>query len=89
MIAALESDIDDFVEIIGFRGCSKTTWGLLITPIFFALEKSAHYPFIIIGGHHAPSRNQYREHQVRGRKQRAFETGVEKLVDFSVGWSFR
>lgn len=47
MIAALESEIDEFVEIIGFRGSSKTTWGSLILPIFLALEKGE--PFIIIG----------------------------------------
>jgi phage terminase large subunit-like protein len=49
MLAALESDEDEFVEIIGFRGSSKTTWGSLIVPIFFALERAADYPFIIIG----------------------------------------
>jgi predicted phage terminase large subunit-like protein len=49
MIAALESDLDEFVEIIGFRGCSKTTWASLITPTFFALERPEDYPFIILG----------------------------------------
>jgi len=47
MIAALESETDEFVEVIGFRGSSKTTWGSLILPIFLALER--HEPFIIIG----------------------------------------
>jgi quinol monooxygenase YgiN len=49
MISALENDTDEFVEVIGFRGSSKTTWGSLILPIFLALEKKEDYPFIIIG----------------------------------------
>jgi len=48
MITALESETDEFVEIIGFRGSSKTTWGSLILPIFLALEKAQDYPFIIL-----------------------------------------
>src|SRR5580700_1284305 len=45
MIAALEDPEHEFVEIIGFRGSSKSTWGSLILPIFLALEKSE--PFIL------------------------------------------
>jgi predicted phage terminase large subunit-like protein len=45
MIAALEDPNEEFVEIIGFRGSSKSTWGSLILPIFLALEKQE--PFII------------------------------------------
>lgn len=48
MIAALESETDEFLEVIGFRGSSKSTWGSLILPIYLALEKSADYGFIII-----------------------------------------
>jgi hypothetical protein len=47
MIGALEDPGIEFLEVIGFRGCSKTTWGLLILPCFLALEKIE--PFIIIG----------------------------------------
>jgi hypothetical protein len=47
MIGALEDPNIEFLEVIGFRGCSKTTWGSLILPIFLALEKIEH--FIIIG----------------------------------------
>jgi predicted phage terminase large subunit-like protein len=49
MIAAMEDPAIEFLEVIGFRGSSKTTWGSLITPIYFALEKRDAYPFIIIG----------------------------------------
>jgi phage terminase large subunit-like protein len=45
MIAALEDPGEEFVEIIGFRGSSKSTWGSLILPIFLALEKND--PFIL------------------------------------------
>src|ERR1700685_3789576 len=51
MVSALgstESD-DEFLEIIGFRGSSKTTWGSLILPIYQALELPELYPFIILG----------------------------------------
>jgi hypothetical protein len=47
MIGALEDPGIEFLEVIGFRGCSKTTWGSLILPCFLALEKTE--PFIIIG----------------------------------------
>jgi predicted phage terminase large subunit-like protein len=47
MVDALEDDDTEFLEIIGFRGCSKSTWGSLILPIFLALEKSDQYPFIL------------------------------------------
>jgi predicted phage terminase large subunit-like protein len=47
MIAAMDDDLIEFLEVIGFRGCSKTTFGSLIVPIYFALEKSAEYPFIL------------------------------------------
>ena len=43
MIAALEDESVEFLEIVGFRGSSKTTWGSLITPTFFALEKAQEY----------------------------------------------
>jgi hypothetical protein len=49
MIAALEDGDVEFLEIIGFRGCSKTTWSSLITPTYFALEKPEDYPFILLG----------------------------------------
>jgi phage terminase large subunit-like protein len=48
LIAALESPDEEFVEIIGFRGSSKTTWGSLVLPIFYALELKEEYPFIIL-----------------------------------------
>jgi len=47
MLAALEDPSEEFLEIIGFRGCTKTTWGSLILPIFCALEKPEEYPFIL------------------------------------------
>src|SRR5664280_2971563 len=47
MLAALEDPSAEFLEIIGFRGCSKTTWGSLILPVFCALEKPDEYPFIL------------------------------------------
>jgi hypothetical protein len=28
----------EFLEIIGFRGCSKTPWSSLVMPTYFALE---------------------------------------------------
>ena len=49
MIEAMEDPDVSFLEVIGFRGSSKTTWGSLITPIFLALEMKDEYPFIIIG----------------------------------------
>lgn len=48
LIGALENPDEEFVEIIGFRGSSNTTWGSLITPIFLALERGQEYPFIIL-----------------------------------------
>jgi phage terminase large subunit-like protein len=47
MVGALGDDSVEFLEIIGFRGCSKSTWGSLILPIFLALEKGNEYPFIL------------------------------------------
>src|SRR5580698_6357498 len=47
MISALEDPAIEFLEVIGFRGSSKSTWGSLILPIYFALEKSEDYPFIL------------------------------------------
>jgi phage terminase large subunit-like protein len=47
MISALEDPGTEFLEITGFRGCSKTTWGSLILPIYLALEKTDEYPFIL------------------------------------------
>jgi hypothetical protein len=49
MLAAMEDGDIEFLEVIGFRRCSKTTWGSLITPTFFGLEQPEEYPFIIIG----------------------------------------
>lgn len=47
LTAALEDEALDLLEVIGFRGSTKTTWGSLIFPIYLALEKPADYPFII------------------------------------------
>lgn len=47
MVSALGNPDDKFVEVIGFRGCTKTTWGSLILPIYLALEKADEYPFIL------------------------------------------
>jgi phage terminase large subunit-like protein len=47
MIAAMEDPLIEFLEVIGFRGSSKTTWGSLITPIYLALEMGEQYPFIL------------------------------------------
>jgi hypothetical protein len=49
MISAMEDPLVEFLEVIGFRGCSKTTWGSLILPIFWAREQPEEYPFITIG----------------------------------------
>jgi predicted phage terminase large subunit-like protein len=49
MISAMEDPSIEFLEVIGFRGCSKTTWGSLILPIYWALEQPQEYPFILIG----------------------------------------
>lgn len=38
----------EMLEVIGFRGCTKSTWGSLILPIWAALVKPELYPFIII-----------------------------------------
>jgi len=48
LIVALENPDEEFVEIIGFRGSSRTTWGSLVLPMFFALERNEEYPFIIL-----------------------------------------
>jgi predicted phage terminase large subunit-like protein len=47
MVDTLGDQLIEFLEIIGFRGCSKSTWGSLILPIFAALEQPQDYPFII------------------------------------------
>src|SRR5216684_1192294 len=47
LIAALEDFSIDLLEVIGFRGSSKTVWGSLIFPIWLALEHFDEYPFII------------------------------------------
>jgi hypothetical protein len=47
MISALADPLVEFLEVIGFRGSSKTTWGSLILPAYLALEKGDEYPFII------------------------------------------
>jgi phage terminase large subunit-like protein len=47
MIAAMEDSLIEFLEVIGFRACSKTTFGSLITPTYFALERPEEYPFIL------------------------------------------
>ena len=47
LISALEDFSIDLLEVIGFRGSSKTVWGSLITPIWLALEHADRFPFII------------------------------------------
>src|ERR1700722_1084133 len=47
LITALEDFSIDLLEVIGFRGSSKTVWGSLISPIWLALEHSDQFPFII------------------------------------------
>jgi hypothetical protein len=39
MIAAMEDPGIPFLEVVGFRGSSKSTFGSLIAPIYFGLEK--------------------------------------------------
>jgi hypothetical protein len=48
LIAALVNPGEEFVEIIGFRGSSRTTWSSLVLPMFYVLERSEEYPFIIL-----------------------------------------
>jgi predicted phage terminase large subunit-like protein len=47
MIEAMDDASIEFLEVVGFRGCSKTTFGSLIVPVYFALERPDEYPFII------------------------------------------
>ena len=47
MISALEDFTIELLEIIGFRGSSKSVWGSLIFPIWLALEFPDEFAFII------------------------------------------
>ena len=47
MFASLEDQTIRFLELIGFRGCAKSTAASLALPIWAALEKPNLYPFII------------------------------------------
>lgn len=47
LFAAIENPANRFLEIIGFRGSSKSTIGSLALPLWAALEKSKQYPFIL------------------------------------------
>ena len=44
---AIENPANRFLEIIGFRGSSKSTIGSLALPLWAALEKPKEYPFIL------------------------------------------
>ena len=48
MSAALEAGDNQRLEIIGFRGCSKSTLASLALVIWAALEYPEKYPFIVM-----------------------------------------
>jgi hypothetical protein len=43
MIVAMEDQSIEFLMVEDFRDCSKTTWGSLILPTFWALEQLQGY----------------------------------------------
>lgn len=47
MINAMEDPEIDLLEIVGFRGCAKSSDGSVLLPIYAAVEKPEHYPFIL------------------------------------------
>ena len=47
MVKYLDDDDTNMLEIIGFRGCTKSTWASLIYPIYMALVHPEVYPFIV------------------------------------------
>jgi len=48
MVEAFGDMSIEMLEVIGFRGCTKSTWGTLILPIWAALTKPELYPFIVV-----------------------------------------
>lgn len=47
MISAIEDKMIDLLEIIGWRGCAKSSFGSVLLPIYAAVEKSEEFPFIL------------------------------------------
>ena len=47
LFGAMQDPANRFLEVIGFRGCAKSTLGSLALVLWAALEKAKEYPFII------------------------------------------
>lgn len=43
----LQNPMMQFLLLMGFRGCTKSTWGSFILPMWAALEYPEYYPFIL------------------------------------------
>lgn len=43
----LEAPENDMLEVVGFRGCAKSSFGSLALVLYMALEKAGEWPFII------------------------------------------